>query len=365
MFLAIGIRVIADNGSTVRKVVLDVTRDDVEMATTLTNRQFTATSATGNYVTQRGDRLVIEVGAGGDPTGSNPHDFTLRLGDSAASDLPENDTATTDDNPWIELTDTLTFSLDHAYRNASAAWPMDETSGTRVDIVGESDLTDNNTVASAAGKFGNAADFELTNSEYLSVADNTAVSFSGASSSGRCWINLESKTADMAVIFKYDNTGDQREYALQYVTASDRLRLIVSNDGAATNIVTADNFGAVPTATWILVHFWVDTTNSQIGISVNAGTPNLTTHNTGIFNSTSPFVVGAFSDGLEQWFDGLIDDVVLLRGYVMDQAERIVDYNSGTGKAFTTWPDADLDVAIRNRPYGLRGAGQMSQLLSR
>jgi len=111
MFFAVGIRVIASNGSTVRKVVLAVTRDGLEAdaSATLENRQFTATSAVTNYTTVAGDYLVIEIGMGGDPPGGGEHDSSIRLGDAAASDLPEDDTTTTDLRPWVELTDTLAF----------------------------------------------------------------------------------------------------------------------------------------------------------------------------------------------------------------------------------------------------------------
>ena len=88
MILTIGIRVIAANGTTVQKVVLAPTRDDVELTSplaTLTNRQFTATSAATNYTTVAGDRLCIELGVGGDPITANPHDSALRLGDAAAA----------------------------------------------------------------------------------------------------------------------------------------------------------------------------------------------------------------------------------------------------------------------------------------
>jgi len=112
MLFTIGIRIIALNGTTVQKTMLDVTRDDVEANdTTLTNRQFIVTSAATNYTTVAGDRLVIEIGMGGDPvnvTGS--HSSTMRFGDASASDLSEDDTSTTDNNPWVQFNDTLTFS---------------------------------------------------------------------------------------------------------------------------------------------------------------------------------------------------------------------------------------------------------------
>ncbi len=108
MFTALGVRVINDDLS-VKKTVLAVTRDNVEVdAATLTNRQFTATSVAGNYTTVAGDRLVIEVGTGGDPILFG-HDSSLRIGDASGTDLAEDDTTTTDNNPWVELTDTLTF----------------------------------------------------------------------------------------------------------------------------------------------------------------------------------------------------------------------------------------------------------------
>ena len=103
MFLTVGIRVIASDGTTVQKTVLAVTRDDTEAATTLTNRKFNATSAATNYTTVAGDRLAVEIGIGGDPDGMfSSHMGAVRFGDAAASDLAEDDTATTDDNPWLD-----------------------------------------------------------------------------------------------------------------------------------------------------------------------------------------------------------------------------------------------------------------------
>lgn len=112
MFSTIGIRVLNNTGSSVTGTVLAVTRDNSELVlTALTNRQFTATST--QVVANQGDRIVIEIGTGGDPanSGSQGHDSDLRIGDAAASDLAENDIAITDDNPWVEfVTDTITFS---------------------------------------------------------------------------------------------------------------------------------------------------------------------------------------------------------------------------------------------------------------
>ena len=110
MFVTVGIRVIASDGTTIRKAVLAATRDNVEGGNAAaTNRQFTATSAATNYTTVAGDRLEFVLGTGGDPDVGKSHQSRLVLGDdNGATDLPEDDTTNAGD-PWIELADTLTF----------------------------------------------------------------------------------------------------------------------------------------------------------------------------------------------------------------------------------------------------------------
>ena len=68
-----------------------------------------------------------------------------------------------------------------------AHWKLDETSGTRYDShTGHYDLTDNNAVGYAAGKIGNAADFNGTN--FLSVP-SVSIGIKTFSS----WIKTESR----------------------------------------------------------------------------------------------------------------------------------------------------------------------------
>ena len=102
LFTVIGIRVVSNNGTSVIGTILSVTRDATEIVlTTLTNRLFSATSS--SLAVSEGDRLVIEIGLAGDPGNGKSHDGSIRIGDAAGSDLAENDTATTDDNPWVEF----------------------------------------------------------------------------------------------------------------------------------------------------------------------------------------------------------------------------------------------------------------------
>lgn len=130
LFLVAGIRVIAGDGTTVQKTVLVVTRDDVEATTALTNKQFTATSAITDYTTVQGDRLCIEIGMGGSPaqTGGADHDSDIRLGDAGTLDLIEDDSATADNNPWIQFTDLLSFEEnDPPFGLKQPLWPILDT----------------------------------------------------------------------------------------------------------------------------------------------------------------------------------------------------------------------------------------------
>lgn len=107
------IKVISEDGTTVRATLLAITRDGTEINTALRNCTF-ASVALSSYACTDGDRLLVEVGIGGLPTaagGQNDHDASIRFGCSASSgDLPEDDTETgTTFRPWIEFSNTFTF----------------------------------------------------------------------------------------------------------------------------------------------------------------------------------------------------------------------------------------------------------------
>ena len=110
LFVAWRCVIFDSTGVYLRKTVLELTRDDVEapgFESALQNRKFTATSAAINYEVQPGDRIVIECGMGGDPSGTATHDSQMRFGDTEA-DCPEDDTAYSG-SPWFQLADTLSF----------------------------------------------------------------------------------------------------------------------------------------------------------------------------------------------------------------------------------------------------------------
>ena len=120
LFLTLKILVCSFDGTSTRATLLAITRaTSLELATSLTNRTFPSTALSSYTVVNPGDRLVIEVGLGGNVTtaagGVQGHNGSLRFGCSAAGgDLPENETDTgTTLRPWIEFTNDLQFWLPH------------------------------------------------------------------------------------------------------------------------------------------------------------------------------------------------------------------------------------------------------------
>ncbi len=109
MFFTIGIRVIAANGITIQKTILNVNRGVTEADPfAIVNRSIFVNASATNYTTVSGDRLVIEMGMGGDPNNvGGVHDSIMIFGD-VGSPLPQ-DESSTSGYPWVQLTDTISF----------------------------------------------------------------------------------------------------------------------------------------------------------------------------------------------------------------------------------------------------------------
>jgi|SRR6185503_5551524 len=114
LFLTLKILVCSFDGATTRATLLAITRaTSLELALSLTNRTFPSTALSSYTTVNLGDRLVIEVGLGGNITsgtgGNVGHNGSIRFGCSAAGgDLAVNETETgTTLRPWIEFANSL------------------------------------------------------------------------------------------------------------------------------------------------------------------------------------------------------------------------------------------------------------------
>jgi len=127
--LALGIKVVTNDGQTLRGTLLGITADD-SLVSELTSgtpsqRQFrNSTEQTAiplsEVVVQSGDRLVVEIGFR-ELRDSTTSYVTAYTGDNAASDLTQSDSGTVQNNPWIEFSQTLSFSSFTEIGEASTA----------------------------------------------------------------------------------------------------------------------------------------------------------------------------------------------------------------------------------------------------
>lgn len=217
-------------------------------------------------------------------------------------------------------------------------WALDEASGTRADSHSNGlDLTDNNTVAQGTGNvYANCADFERSNSEYLSHADDAL--FSPSSMTFAAWINLESQPPpnyNYMIASKDDYAlSSNREWGITYANDSNinYLRWYIFY-GASYGL--AEITGALSLSTWHLVVGRHDQ-GTDIDVSINAGTPTSTSLNQTMNSGTAPFAIAThFSGGAPKvYFDGLIGPVALWDRALSD-SEVSTFYNSGNGLEYS------------------------------
>jgi hypothetical protein len=257
-----------------------------------------------------------------------------------ANDLTDNNTVTqasgVGDNIrfQVDTNDTLTTSL-------IAYWKLDEASSTRLDTFGSNHLTDNNTVTQAVGKKGSAAQFTNANDEYLSRADNAALSVGDIDFTFACWVYLDSKTTDRMIISKGEAGGATLEYVLRYKFSTDNFQFTGSSDGAGSGTPAAGVFsssaGSPSIGTWYFVAAWHDSVANTMNIQVNNGTVDSVSFTAGFFNGANEFRIGNHLNNPSNAMDGRIDEVGFWKK-VLTAQERTDLYNGG----FTNDPDLTL-----------------------
>lgn len=189
-----------------------------------------------------------------------------------------------------------------------AFYKLEEASGTRADEVGSADLTDNNTVTQAAGKFGNAGQFTSANTEWLSSTD-VALTTGGGSFSVMAWIYLDSTGVFQDAVSKGtfgDNGSNFNEYRL-FINDLNKAAFHLFNGGDQYPVgnndtaVTADAWhlliGTYDAATGVL-QIWLDAIDGYTVTSIPI--PN---------TNSNPFQVGRGVNFSAGYFNGRIDSV--------------------------------------------------------
>lgn len=207
-------------------------------------------------------------------------------------------------------------------------WKLDEASGTRADSVGSNTLTDNNTVSSAAGKISNAADFERSDSEWLSHADDPTLSTNGMSFTVCAWVKPESVGINQHILGKGWDDGAQQEYNMG-INDSNTFRMEWYDGSPQVNI----NSGVTASAgNWYFVAIRYNYSQGNIRVRVNStdSTPSSVNQNS---STGGVFGIGKGGSAAGAYFDGLVDEVGFWKRYLSD-AELLRLYNSGAGLTY-------------------------------
>lgn len=213
LFVTIVVKVISADGSTVRSTLLSITRaTSLEVATSLTNRTFPST-AMGSYACAEGDRLMIEIGLGGNITtaagGVQGHNGSIRWGCSASGgDLAVNETETgTTFRGWFEFSNTFTFSLS-----------MDAGSGSY-------------SVTGANASLGFAFSMDAESGMYTQTGFISTLALGKTLNAASASYSLGGSAASLAQTHLF--TADPASYVMSGVDASFSLGLSMSAEGGA------------------------------------------------------------------------------------------------------------------------------------
>jgi len=213
-------------------------------------------------------------------------------------------------------------------------WKLDETAGQRLDSSDyHNHLTDHNTVGSAPGQDGLAADFELSNTEYLAIDDGAQ---DGLDITGSLtlvgWAKPESVNQKQVMAAKYEYGVSNRAYRID-LRLGNRIGFIVSPNGTYSGDYLLDVTapGGLSADTWYHVAGVFDAQARTLSIYLDGdlvGTRSVSYDH--IYDSSAPFMLGADmqSGSVVQPFDGLLDEWRVY-GRALDEGE-VEDLMSST-----------------------------------
>lgn len=228
---------------------------------------------------------------------------------------------------------TLSVPSNTLLTDLTGYWPLDEESGTRADAHDDNDLAEVTATGFAAGKIGNAADFEADSSNGLSHDSNSDLQTGDIDFTLTAWVNLESKGSVNQIVGKRNGGSSSLEYYLRYRGSDDRYNFEVSPNGTTpVTSVSADNHGSPGTGTWDFLAVWHDAVNNTLNIQVNNGTVDSVSYSGGVHAGSAAFAIGISADG--EPFDGLIDEVGFWKRVLTDD-ERTALYNDGDGLPYS------------------------------
>lgn len=226
--------------------------------------------------------------------------------------------------------------------NLVYCYELDEASGTRADShTSGLTLTDNNTVTSVARGSGNAAEFTLANTEYLSHVDD-ALYDPGSATHIHLGFWFYFKTlpgsGGIQVLLGHDNGNTGYAVYVENNGGTIRLQMRMANTDDGQKTILASTFGTPSTATWYRFDGWYDNTAKVIKIAINNGTADASTAmNRGPDNSDQPYRLGTWGGSLGSYFNGYLDQVAMWTGALLTTDQKTALYGAGAGLPFSSW----------------------------
>jgi hypothetical protein len=189
-----------------------------------------------------------------------------------------------------------------------------------------------------------SADFELSNSETLSVADNAALSLGADSSFGiYAFVKPESLTASQHILSK-DDVGANREYSL-YQNATTYTLGVFDSVGGFDSVTTAASDGLPLAGEWEFIAGWRDTAVNTIYIQKDLQTVRSNAASPSTRDLSADFRIGSRANNANYW-DGMIGPVVFLKDGFWTAAQRELFYNSGVPHACDSLSALGLDTNL-------------------
>jgi hypothetical protein len=200
-------------------------------------------------------------------------------------------------------------------------WKMDEASGTRADSIGVLPLLQySGTVESGTGKVGNAADFEAGDTEYLNCAHAVSATMDILSDMAILgWLKPESIDITGTVIsHNLEGTG----YGITQ-SADEKINFYIANDtDVSTTLAVA--------GTWM--HFCGNYDGALKAMWVNGVLEGNGAFTTNPSNVAHGLAVG-MGTGSTDYFDGLIDELILAKRYFRPEEIKAVYLKGLNGKS--------------------------------
>jgi hypothetical protein len=213
-----------------------------------------------------------------------------------------------------------------------AYWKLDEASGTRVDATGRgNNLTDFNSVGTAAGIVGSSAQFVAASSKYLGCASTADLTMGTSNFTISAWVRPDT-TGGVQVIAAKGSTAAASSYETSLIACHSGLSnvcLFSISDGVTQRIVAGP---VLTTGAWHYVVGWLDRPADRIYIQVDGGVPASEILVGYVIPSAGlPFALGRSTFG--HYLNGRLDEVGIWKR-VLTTAERASLYNGGAGRTY-------------------------------